>query len=528
MTPAAAGEGGRLVRVAAGGCWLALALMVLWAAVIAPWSAAWSAVPEQAYGWAVPVLALALAWERVRDRDGAGAARTKAGRGRTTAAMVAIGALVLLPPVLTVLAANPLWPLAQWTSVALAIAATLALLAMAGGADAVRRLAFPVCFVATALSWPAAVTTRLVGALVALNANLAASLVTAFGHPAVVHGSVIELATGYVGIDEACSGLRSLQTVWMAGWFLGELFRLRWPRRVVLVLAALTTAVAVNWLRTSALTWIAAAHGIDASQRWHDRAGAAELGVTLGLVALLAWRAARGKGVSSFPDTSAAADGPGARIPCWRGPAVIALAGALAAALAPAIWYGWHERRAEAAEIQWSLVRPAGDWRPVALPARVRELLQPSTLAGFTRVEPDGGRSLAYLVTWEGDVARAAVAELHDPTICLPAAGVQPSIAPAPVAIELDGVRVEFTEAAFAAEGREQRIFYCHWDAWLGRARTTRPEQIDDVPAWRLARVLAGRRRGDAAYLVLVTPARDEAEAHAWLRTWAPQLYRRR
>lgn len=519
MTPADATAAGTGAPSGSGGRWLALALLALWAAVIAPWSAAWSAAPEQAYGWGVPALALALAWERRGEKPASG--RPASGRGRATAT---IAALAMLPPALTVLAANPLWPLAQWISVALAITATLALLAMAGGADAVRRWAFPIFFVGTALTWPTAVTVRLVGTLVAFNANLAANLVSALGHPAVVHGNVIELAAGYVGVDEACSGLRSLQTVWMAGWFFGDLFRLRWPRRIVLVIASLAMAVGVNWLRTSALTGIAAAAGVAASEHWHDRAGAAELSVTLALVAAFAWRAARGGG-SATASASVAESGPSTL--CWQWPAAIALIGAMVAALTPASWYGWHERRAHAAEIQWSLTRPADDWLPVAWPERVRELLQPTSLAGFAH-EDGAGRSQAYLVTWEGDVARAAAAEMHDPTICLPAAGVQPRVAGEPVAIDIDGVRVAFTEAAFAAEGREQRIFYCHWDAWLGRARETRPERIADVPAWRLARVLAGRRRGDAAYLVLVAPARDEAEARAWLRRWAPQLYRRR
>jgi exosortase/archaeosortase family protein len=309
----------------------------------------------------------------------------------------------------------------------------------------------------------------------------------------------------------------------MAGWFFGELFRLRWPRRIALVVGALVAAVAVNWLRTSALTWIAAAEGVAASEAWHDRVGAAELVVTLALVVLLAWRMARGG--TARVSSVAAADAAALR---WRGPAALALAGAVAAAGAPAAWYGGHEWRAQAAEIQWTLQPPADDWRPVALPARVRELLQPSTLTGVSREEPGRGRSLAYLVTWDGDVARAAAAEAHDPTICLPAAGLRPTLAAEPVAVEIDGVRVEFSEAAFAGDGREQRIFYCHWDAWLGRARAPQPAEIADVAAWRLARVAAGRRRGDAAYLVLVTPADDERAARAWLQTWAPRLYRRR
>jgi len=530
-------------RIAARpGAWLAGAIVVFWLPVIARWSPAWSALPEQAFGWIVPWLALALAWERAKDAPvsvGIRPSGSSVSPGRAWVAtswlplFLLIAVLAALPPALAVLEANPLWPLAQWTAVALAMTATLAVLASAGGTVAARRFAFPVLFVGTALLWPTWVTVRLVGALVTLNAQLAAAVVSVLGRPAVVQGNVIELAAGYVGVDEACSGLRSLQAVWMAGWFFGELFRLRWPRRIALVVAALAVATAVNWLRTTALTWIAAAHGLPASERWHDRLGAIELVATLAAVLLIAWRLAHPAGAagedaapapSDIPVSDTPARGTAFSRPAGRAVAALLLAGAALAALAPEAWYRWHEHRAASERIRWTLARPDETWRSVEVPRRAHELLQATSLTGWTRDEP-GGRALAYLVTWEDDVARAAAAEAHDPTICLPASGVQPEIAAAPVTVDIAGVPVAFTEAAFTAEGRGQRVFYCHWDAWLGRARAAAPADMTDVPAWRLARVREGRRRGDAAYLALVVPLADEAGARAWLRRWAPRLY---
>ncbi len=45
-----------------------------------------------------------------------------------------------------------------------------------------------------------------------------------FQIPAVQHGNLIEVRTGLLGMDEACSGIRSLQATFMVSLFLGELY----------------------------------------------------------------------------------------------------------------------------------------------------------------------------------------------------------------------------------------------------------------------------------------------------------------
>ncbi len=45
--------------------WLAgAALAALWLPLFRLWADAWAAAPEQAYGWAVPLLVAYLAWDR--------------------------------------------------------------------------------------------------------------------------------------------------------------------------------------------------------------------------------------------------------------------------------------------------------------------------------------------------------------------------------------------------------------------------------------------------------------------------------
>lgn len=110
------------------------------------------------------------------------------------------------------------------------------------------------------------------------------------------HGNVIELATTSVGVEEACSGIRSLVSCIFAGLlFSATLVRGPWPRALVVVLAV-PIAIAMNFVRSLTLTLLANA-GVDIGGTWHDLTGFAVLAITaaiLGGLALLLGRAAPG------------------------------------------------------------------------------------------------------------------------------------------------------------------------------------------------------------------------------------------
>ena len=87
-----------------------------------------------------------------------------------------------------------------------------------------------------------------------------------------------------VGIDDACSGIRSFQATLMISLFLGELYALSAWRRALCVLAGFGLAFVFNVGRTLLLTWVASTKGIGAIASWHDPAGVTILvGCFLGL-----------------------------------------------------------------------------------------------------------------------------------------------------------------------------------------------------------------------------------------------------
>ena len=144
-------------------------------------------------------------------------------------------------------------------------------------------------------------------------------LANLLGIAALQRGNVIEIATGTVGIEAACSGVESLQAGFMAALFLGEFFALPVARRIVLVALGAAGAILANFLRVLWMVRYAARHGPQAALDWHGAAGLAATAALFSLLALLAryltpsdevgaYRASRGDDAS--PTSIASARGP--------------------------------------------------------------------------------------------------------------------------------------------------------------------------------------------------------------------------
>lgn len=113
-------------------------------------------------------------------------------------------------------------------------------------------------------------------------------------------GNILILPEGNVGVEEACSGIRSLTACLFAGSFLAAVFLDRFWKKALLVAAAMGLAVFTNLLRSIFLTLWAYHNGSNAiDEHWvlpligdigtvHDVTGMAILAVTcVGLICLL-------------------------------------------------------------------------------------------------------------------------------------------------------------------------------------------------------------------------------------------------
>jgi len=191
-------------------------------------------------------------------------------------------------------AANPEWSLVSWGLALVVIGLTLWFLhfqpAWLPRGLTARDPVFPIGFFLVAVPWPTVLEDPLIQALTRADAWATVELVGWLGIPALPHGNVIEVATGEVGISDACSGIRSFQATLMISLFLGELYRLSGVRRAVLCLGGFAMSFLFNLVRMSLLVWVVASRGIAAIANWHDPAGVTILAACFcGLWAFAMW-----------------------------------------------------------------------------------------------------------------------------------------------------------------------------------------------------------------------------------------------
>ena len=274
-------------------------LGLLWFILCRNLSLEWSSNEQYSYGWFVPFFAAFLFWLRWESwpaasgyllsvngsSDSAGAApRTNNKKLITIGAIIA---LAIIAPIRLFQYANPDWRPLSWLHALAVVGLTLMVIGYWGGRAAVRHFAFPVSFILVAVPWLTPIEAPLVQWLMRVVAAVATETLTLFGIPAQLEGSLIRVNNGVVGVNEACSGVRSLQTSLMIGLLFGELKRLTISRRVALVGAALAIALIANFGRALFLVWIAASQDLAAVEKWHDIAGFAIVGaVFVGTIAI--------------------------------------------------------------------------------------------------------------------------------------------------------------------------------------------------------------------------------------------------
>ena len=202
---------------------LGLAFGGLWFICCRHLSAEWSYNEQYNYGWFVPFFALYLFWLRWEDRPKSEVVRQRSGLG----AFVAVTAflLFLLLPIRLIEVANPDWRPLSWAHALVVVSLTLLLIGWIGGRPWLRHFAFPVLFFLVSVPWPSGIEQPIIQGLMPTVANIATGVLSLFGIPAEVQGNLIHINGGVVGVNEACSGVRSLQTSLMIGLLFGELNR---------------------------------------------------------------------------------------------------------------------------------------------------------------------------------------------------------------------------------------------------------------------------------------------------------------
>ena len=519
----------------------------LWLGLWRQLSGEWSVNDQYSYGWFVPFFAIILFWLRLEGRP-PGRPPTPTRQSSSLQFGIIAVALILLLPIRLFEIANPDWRPLSWLHATCVVTVTLAFLWSAGGVSWLRHFAFPVAFTLIAVPWVSPLEGPIVQELMRVVAAISSELVALFGIPAQLEGNLIRIPNGLVGVNEACSGVRSLQTSLMIGLLFGELKRLSIFRRVMLVFAAAAIAFFGNCARAFFLVWIAATRNIATANSWHDFAGygiVAAVFIGSLLAATLLGRRQKSEVRSRRPE------GNNSRFEIRDSKfAAAALVWLVLVEFAAAGWYRAHESSLVAStrwDVKWPQTAP--NFRDVRIDEQVRNILRfdhgqaaawrlpalDSTNDGSSATRPL--ICTVYFFRWKAGTNSALLANLHRPDVCLPAVGwgqtADTGVKNYPVTpnLSLPFRRFEFRRGAGGQPTQQiAHAFYCLWeDRVPASAATSQLPQLASAPsAWtrdeRVRAVFEGRRHLGQQVMELIIQGRDATGSDEIERLFASEI----
>ena len=463
--------------------WLPIVLFgLLWADLVRQLGYHWDSDEQYAYGWFVPFLAIGLFWKRWVNRP----VPQPSTAGFLLSAFCLLLCLLLLP-VRVVYEINPDWLVPQWWMTGIVLALSMYAIFRMGGRSWFRHFAFPILFILVAVQWPYRIEHALTQGLMRVVANLTVELLGWIDIPALQRGNLIEVGTGVVGVDEACSGIRSFQSTLMAGLFLGELYRLCWPRRFLLLLCGVIVSFTFNIGRTLLLTWKASSDGVGAIQKWHDPAGLTIFFASFACLWALAIFLNR-PGASNPDPRPLAPDS--ARLPgrflvlvgCWS---LIVLG-------LNEVWYRSHELK-QSGLFHWSAGFPTNQPGFVEIPieARTRKLLRHDIGITGKWTENDGTSWTSFFFRWNPTSVGAIIsARQHRPDVCLPASGLRLVADAGTQIFSVGELRLPFRKYTYDSGGNLVHVFFCQWEDGTERQSGMWASMKTD----RIRAALTGRR----------------------------------
>ena len=519
--PSAPGKGCSLAKWAL----LILPLGYLWFHLLDNLRFEWTTDPQYSYGLVVPLLVIGLLfrrWQHLAGRPCASAAVNP------WLAIFICGMLAFLYlPTRLVEEATPEWRPLEWSLGIQTVGLTLYAIYLAGGKGWLRQGAFPMAFFLVAIPWPTLLEHPIIQGLSRINAAMVVNVMGILNVPAIQHGNVIEVSTGMVGINDACSGIRSLQSSLMISLFLGEFYMFRWRLRLLLIPVSFALAMMLNVCRTSLLTWIAAKDGIAAIAKYHDEAGMTILLICTALLWGLGWFLNRWN-IRHRKQETAGAAGPrpmdaesaGKNRRRMNRLGIILIVWLATVESGVALWYGIRESHLKFGP-DWTVNYPTNNpaYKDVPLTVDEHQLLCFDQGKQGEWQEPDGTLWQAFYYNWLPGRVAGYLAKRHTPDICLTATGLKMVSGPELMVLDVNDVELPMRHYVFESSSGPLQVYQCHWEAGMGKDTYT----ADESSRFNLIRgVWAGRGNQGQKVLEIVIAGYDDPELarQALVRQW--------
>jgi exosortase len=195
----------------------------------------WYTIPDYSHGFLVPFFALFLLWDKRRILRSTPIRQTWRGLP-----LVVLAIFVLILGIYGVdlftarisfvlLLAGIVWTLCGWPML--------------------RELRFPLLVLVLAIPFPTILFNQITFPLQLFASRIASQILPIFGVPVLLEGNVIQLPVMKLEVAEACSGIRSLMSLFTLAVFYGYFLERSNRGRILLALASIPIAVAANVLR---------------------------------------------------------------------------------------------------------------------------------------------------------------------------------------------------------------------------------------------------------------------------------------
>jgi exosortase len=195
----------------------------------------WYTIPDYSHGFLVPLFAAFLVWDQRKVLSSIPIKQTWAG---IALVVVSIGVLIL-----------GVYGVELFTARMSFVMLLTGLIWTFFGWAMVRALAFPLLVLILAIPFPAIVFNQITFPLQLLASRIASDILPLLGVPTLHEGNVIKLPIMDLEVAEACSGIRSLMSLFTLAVFYGYFLERSTKRRVILALASIPIAVTANVAR---------------------------------------------------------------------------------------------------------------------------------------------------------------------------------------------------------------------------------------------------------------------------------------
>ena len=218
-----------------GGAALVLLLGLLYWRIAGKLVSDWYTIGDESHGFLVPFFSAFLIWDK---RHKLGAMVVQPSWGGLP--LVVLGAFTLL---LGVYGAELFLSRVSFVLIMAGLIWTLC------GRRIFRELLFPMAVLLLAVPFPAILFNQITFPLQLLASRLASGMLPLMGVPVLREGNVIQLPAMKLEVAEACSGIRSLMSLFTLSVFYGYFLERTTARRWFMALASIPIAVGANALR---------------------------------------------------------------------------------------------------------------------------------------------------------------------------------------------------------------------------------------------------------------------------------------